>query len=153
MSPNKRTTTAHREQRSSISERASLETAMTQEKNPVKRLFKVLGPGLVTGASDDNPSGIGTYGVAGSSLVLATRGAFCFRGRRPISEAARARGSKSHIHSQPEFRFEFSSDAGGNSRHNDLSVSFFLASRSGSRRGNQFWSHDFGAASRRERKR
>ncbi len=41
----------------------SLEAAMMQEKNPVKRFFKVLGPGLITGASDDDPSGIGTYAV------------------------------------------------------------------------------------------
>lgn len=32
----------------------------------------VLGPGLVTGASDDDPSGIGTYTTAGASLGLAT---------------------------------------------------------------------------------
>jgi len=32
----------------------------------------VLGPGLVTGASDDDPSGIGTYAVAGASLGFAT---------------------------------------------------------------------------------
>src|SRR6266853_3604034 len=50
----------------------SLEAAMTQEKNPVKRFFKVLGPGLITGASDDDPSGIGTYSVAGASLGFAT---------------------------------------------------------------------------------
>ena len=45
---------------------------MTREKNPVKRLLKILGPGLVTGASDDDPSGIGTYAVAGASLGFAT---------------------------------------------------------------------------------
>jgi len=50
----------------------SLEAAMMQEKNPVKRFFKVLGPGLITGASDDDPSGIGTYSVAGASLGFAT---------------------------------------------------------------------------------
>jgi len=50
----------------------SLEAAMMREKNPVKRFFKVLGPGLVTGASDDDPSGIGTYSVAGASLGFAT---------------------------------------------------------------------------------
>jgi NRAMP (natural resistance-associated macrophage protein)-like metal ion transporter len=72
MSPKKRAKTAHRNQRSANSERASLETALTQEKNPVKRLLKVLGPGLVTGASDDDPSGIGTYAVAGASLGFAT---------------------------------------------------------------------------------
>ena len=50
----------------------SLEAAMMSEKNPVKRFFKVLGPGLITGASDDDPSGIGTYAVAGASLGFAT---------------------------------------------------------------------------------
>src|SRR6266404_5554818 len=50
----------------------SLEAAMMQEKNPVKRFFKVLGPGLITGASDDDPSGIGTYSVVGASLGFAT---------------------------------------------------------------------------------
>jgi hypothetical protein len=30
------------------------------EKNPLKRFVKILGPGLITGASDDDPSGIGT---------------------------------------------------------------------------------------------
>src|SRR6266436_6230980 len=50
----------------------SLEAAMMQEKNPVKRFFKVLGPGLITGASDDDPSGIGTYSVAGATLGFST---------------------------------------------------------------------------------
>src|SRR5262245_63893480 len=36
--------------------------------NPLVRYFKVLGPGLVTGAADDDPSGITTYSVAGASL-------------------------------------------------------------------------------------
>ena len=45
---------------------------MMLETNPVKRFFKVLGPGLITGASDDDPSGIGTYAVAGASLGLTT---------------------------------------------------------------------------------
>lgn len=36
----------------------------------VVRYFKTLGPGLVTGASDDDPSGITTYSVAGASLGL-----------------------------------------------------------------------------------
>jgi NRAMP (natural resistance-associated macrophage protein)-like metal ion transporter len=30
--------------------------------------LKLLGPGLITGASDDDPSGIGTYAVAGAAL-------------------------------------------------------------------------------------
>ena len=36
--------------------------------NPLVRYFKVLGPGLVTGASDDDPSGIATYSAVGASL-------------------------------------------------------------------------------------
>ena len=35
--------------------------------NPAVRYFKILGPGLVTGASDDDPSGIATYSVAGAA--------------------------------------------------------------------------------------
>ncbi len=42
------------------------------EKNPLKRLGKVLGPGLITGASDDDPSGIGTYAQAGAQHGFAT---------------------------------------------------------------------------------
>jgi len=32
------------------------------------RLFKILGPGLITGASDDDPSGIATYSQAGAQF-------------------------------------------------------------------------------------
>lgn len=42
------------------------------EPNPIKRAWKILGPGLITGASDDDPSGVGTYAVAGASLGYAT---------------------------------------------------------------------------------
>jgi NRAMP (natural resistance-associated macrophage protein)-like metal ion transporter len=48
--------------------RTSLEAAVASERNPIKRFFTILGPGLVTGASDDDPSGIGTYALAGASL-------------------------------------------------------------------------------------
>ena len=34
----------------------------------VKRFTQTLGPGLITGASDDDPSGIGTYSQAGAQL-------------------------------------------------------------------------------------
>jgi len=53
-------------------ESRSLESAMLAEKNPVKRFFKMLGPGLTTGASDDDPSGIGTYAIAGASFGFGT---------------------------------------------------------------------------------
>lgn len=34
--------------------------------------FKALGPGLITGAADDDPSGISTYSIAGASFGLST---------------------------------------------------------------------------------
>jgi NRAMP (natural resistance-associated macrophage protein)-like metal ion transporter len=40
----------------------------THSHNPLVRYLRVLGPGLVTGASDDDPSGIATYAVAGASV-------------------------------------------------------------------------------------
>lgn len=46
----------------------SIEAALEREPNRAKRFFKMLGPGLITGASDDDPSGIGTYAVAGAQL-------------------------------------------------------------------------------------
>jgi NRAMP (natural resistance-associated macrophage protein)-like metal ion transporter len=47
---------------------ASLQDVARHEPNPVKRFLKILGPGLVTGASDDDPSGIGTYAAAGAQF-------------------------------------------------------------------------------------
>lgn len=38
----------------------------------IKRALKGLGPGLVTGASDDDPSGIATYSQAGAMFGFAT---------------------------------------------------------------------------------
>src|SRR5436853_1545986 len=36
--------------------------------NSIRKFFQILGPGLITGASDDDPSGIGTYAMAGASF-------------------------------------------------------------------------------------
>jgi NRAMP (natural resistance-associated macrophage protein)-like metal ion transporter len=36
--------------------------------SPIRRFFKILGPGLITGASDDDPSGIATYAQAGATF-------------------------------------------------------------------------------------
>lgn len=38
----------------------------------LKKTFNVLGPGMITGASDDDPSGIATYSQAGAGFGLAT---------------------------------------------------------------------------------
>src|SRR6187551_3625096 len=48
---------------------------MTKQKikgNKFSRFWKVLGPGLITGASDDDPSGIATYSQAGAQYGLST---------------------------------------------------------------------------------
>lgn len=44
----------------------------TSPSNPLGRFFKSLGPGLITGASDDDPSGISTYAMAGAAFGFAT---------------------------------------------------------------------------------
>src|SRR5947207_6460078 len=39
-----------------------------RHRNPWRRILTVLGPGLITGASDDDPSGIATYSQAGAQF-------------------------------------------------------------------------------------
>src|SRR5919201_36426 len=41
-----------------------------REPNPLKRVFRMIGPGLVTGAAQADPSAIGTYAVAGATIGL-----------------------------------------------------------------------------------
>src|SRR5664280_2613138 len=43
-----------------------------KKSSKLARFWKILGPGLVTGASDDDPSGIATYSQAGSAYGLTT---------------------------------------------------------------------------------
>ena len=38
----------------------------SKSKNPVVRFLRKLGPGVITGAADDDPSGIATYSIAGA---------------------------------------------------------------------------------------
>lgn len=45
---------------------------MKNTSNKLIRFWKILGPGLVTGASDDDPSGIATYSQAGAAYGLST---------------------------------------------------------------------------------
>src|SRR5713226_3864545 len=47
---------------------ATIEAAQAQNVGTGARFLKILGPGLITGASDDDPSGIGTYAQAGAAL-------------------------------------------------------------------------------------
>jgi NRAMP (natural resistance-associated macrophage protein)-like metal ion transporter len=44
----------------------------TKECRLLKRYFGILGPGLITGAADDDPSGISTYSVVGAAYGYAT---------------------------------------------------------------------------------
>jgi NRAMP (natural resistance-associated macrophage protein)-like metal ion transporter len=37
-------------------------------RGPIRRFFSILGPGVITGAADDDPSGIATYSIAGAQL-------------------------------------------------------------------------------------
>jgi NRAMP (natural resistance-associated macrophage protein)-like metal ion transporter len=71
------TTSQQAEQDSSACEETPLVPDTTpplepRERNPIKRFLKILGPGLITGAADDDPSGIATYSIAGASLGFAT---------------------------------------------------------------------------------
>jgi len=45
-----------------------------------RRFFRRLGPGLITGAADDDPSGISTYSVTGAAFGYAPlwTALFCF---------------------------------------------------------------------------
>jgi NRAMP (natural resistance-associated macrophage protein)-like metal ion transporter len=45
---------------------------MQRSKKTLTRFWKKIGPGLVTGASDDDPSGIATYSQAGAAFGLTT---------------------------------------------------------------------------------
>ncbi|MCX6141395.1 MAG: divalent metal cation transporter [Candidatus Kapabacteria bacterium] len=47
-----------------------MKTDIRQAPSRIKRFWKTLGPGLVTGASDDDPSGIATYSQAGAQFGL-----------------------------------------------------------------------------------
>ena len=42
------------------------------KRSGLQRFLDELGPGLITGAADDDPSGISTYSVAGASFGYAT---------------------------------------------------------------------------------
>ena len=44
----------------------------TKKSSKLSNVWKLLGPGLVTGASDDDPSGIATYSQAGAAYGLST---------------------------------------------------------------------------------
>src|SRR3982074_672140 len=40
----------------------------SKKQGPLRRFFWKLGPGVVAGAADDDPSGVATYSIAGAQL-------------------------------------------------------------------------------------
>ncbi len=40
----------------------------TRKRNALVKFFRALGPDVITGAADDDPSGIATYSMAGAKL-------------------------------------------------------------------------------------
>jgi NRAMP (natural resistance-associated macrophage protein)-like metal ion transporter len=42
--------------------------ATAKPRGAIRRFFSILGPGVITGAADDDPSGIATYSIAGAQL-------------------------------------------------------------------------------------
>lgn len=48
------------------------ETALAREPSRVRRLLRLLGPGLIAGAADDDPAGISTFTSIGAALGYAT---------------------------------------------------------------------------------
>lgn len=59
-------TTAQRDQ--AIAKRLTRLPGHPEPMHQLRRWLRVLGPGLVTGAADDDPSGIGTYSQAGAAF-------------------------------------------------------------------------------------
>src|SRR4051794_15430176 len=41
---------------------------LLRDEPPPRKLLRTLGPGLITGASDDDPSGVATYSQVGAQL-------------------------------------------------------------------------------------
>ena len=46
------------------------ENFLTKAKRKIKKTIRLIGPGFVTGSADDDPSGIGTYSIAGAKFGL-----------------------------------------------------------------------------------
>ena len=65
------------------------------EKGTFRRFFSNLGPGVITGAADDDPSGISTYSVAGAAFgyVPLWTALFSFPLMTPCSSCVPAWGS------------------------------------------------------------
>src|SRR5262249_23188148 len=52
--------------------KSDVQVSPKERRLTIRGILGAIGPGLVTGASDDDPSGIGTYALAGASFGYAT---------------------------------------------------------------------------------
>ncbi|HEX6649887.1 MAG TPA: Nramp family divalent metal transporter [Pyrinomonadaceae bacterium] len=62
---------AKKNELSAVIKQASKQVAGTIKTRRVRQFFSELGPGLITGAADDDPSGISTYSVTGAAFGYA----------------------------------------------------------------------------------
>src|SRR5215467_10356722 len=62
---------AKKNELSAVIKQASKQVAETIRPRRVRHFFSELGPGLITGAADDDPSGISTYLVTGAAFGYA----------------------------------------------------------------------------------
>jgi Mn2+/Fe2+ NRAMP family transporter len=51
--------------------RGALRTDEPVTGDPIRRVWRAIGPGVITGAADDDPSGIATYSIAGAQFGTA----------------------------------------------------------------------------------
>ena len=54
-----------------LSGSSTVVTSADETGGPIRRFWRALGPGIVTGAADDDPSGIATYSIAGAQFGTA----------------------------------------------------------------------------------
>src|SRR5689334_1163735 len=64
-------TKTKKNKRSTVIKQSTRQVAKTTRPLRVRRFFSELGPGLITGAADDDPSGISTYSVTGAAFGYA----------------------------------------------------------------------------------
>jgi hypothetical protein len=61
-------TIVHATQVGQLMPKINVPTSPSLEERSFQRFFSNLGPGLITGAADDDPSGVSTYSVAGATF-------------------------------------------------------------------------------------
>jgi NRAMP (natural resistance-associated macrophage protein)-like metal ion transporter len=58
-------------ERQTVDQHPALQSSKRVAVGPVRRIWRAIGPGVITGAADDDPSGIATYSVAGAQFGTA----------------------------------------------------------------------------------